>query len=136
MELAVPGAFLYMVEWSACEGLILFSGLIGVAEQSTLGILLILMPILMCFTFGMQYAIPIYAGASLGEGNSKNAYTQARVSFYMVAFATILIGLLAIMFRQPMIKLFTELPDIQNLFAIGIIFLVIESIPDSNQFVL
>lgn len=62
VELAVPGAFLYMVEWSACEGLILFSGLIGVAEQSTLGILLILMPILMCFTFGMQYAIPIYAG--------------------------------------------------------------------------
>ena len=75
IELAVPGAFLYMVEWVACEGLIIFSGLIGVAEQSTFGIILILMPILMCFTFGMQYAIPIYAGKSLGDGEVKNAYT-------------------------------------------------------------
>lgn len=53
VELAVPSAFLYMVEWTACEGLILFSGLIGVTEQSTLGIILILMPIIMSFTFGM-----------------------------------------------------------------------------------
>lgn len=96
----MPGAFLYLVEWIACEGLILFSGLIGVAEQATLGILLILMPVLMCFTFGMQYAIPIYVGQSLGDGNTKNAYTQAKASFIMVGFATAIIGFVSILTRR------------------------------------
>jgi Na+-driven multidrug efflux pump len=54
----------------------------------------------------------------------------------MVAFATILVGLTVLLTRRKMIWLFTEIPEIQNLFAVGMIFLVIETIPDSNQFVL
>jgi MATE family multidrug resistance protein len=70
VKLGAGGAFLYMVEWTACEGLILFSGLLGKAEQSTLGLLLILLPIFLMFTFGMQYTVTIYVGKSLGDGKS------------------------------------------------------------------
>lgn len=54
----------------------------------------------------------------------------------MVAFATILIGLVVLLTRRLIILFFTELSEIQNLFSIGMIFLIIETIPDSNQFVL
>lgn len=53
----------------------------------------------------------------------------------MVAFATILIGLVVLLTRRLIILFFTELSEIQNLFSIGMIFLIIETIPDSNQFV-
>jgi multidrug resistance protein, MATE family len=74
IALALPGAFLYLVEFTACEGLVIFSGLIGVAELSAFGLLMILMPIILCFTFGMQYAVTIYVGNSLGDGDGQTAY--------------------------------------------------------------
>ena len=136
IELAVPGAFLYMIEWSACEGLIMFSGMIGVAEQSTLGIILILMPIFMCFTFGMQYATPMFSGKALGANQVESAYTYARASFLMVAFATAAIGTVVVLTRDQVVTLFTEDPQVRALFGAGMIFTIIETIPDSNQFVL
>jgi len=134
--LAVPGAFLYMVEWTACEGLVIFSGLIGVAELSAFGILMILMPTILCFTFGMQYAVTIYVGNSLGDGNHNKAYTQAKASFLMVACATVIVGTIVILGRSQMSMLFTEDAQVRSLFMIGLIFVIIETIPDSNQFVL
>jgi MATE family multidrug resistance protein len=134
--LAVPGAFLYMVEWTACEGLVIFSGLIGVAELSAFGILMILMPTILCFTFGMQYAVTIYVGNSLGDGNHNKAYTQAKASFLMVACATVVVGTIVILGRSQMSMLFTEDAQVRSLFMIGLIFVIIETIPDSNQFVL
>lgn len=50
----------------------------------------------------------------------------------MVGFATALIGLVAILTRHQMIGLFTEVQEIQDLFAVGMIFFVLETIPDSN----
>lgn len=134
--LAVPGAFLYMVEWTACEGLVIFSGMIGVAELSAFGLLMILMPTILCFTFGMQYAVTIFVGNSLGEGDGNKAYTQARASFLMVACATVVVGVLIILGRYQLASLFTEDEQIRTLLSVGLIFVIIETIPDSNQFVL
>jgi multidrug resistance protein, MATE family len=90
----------------------------------------------MCFAFGMQYTTTIFAGTSLGEGNVPRAYTFAKASFLMVACATVIIGTLVITYRSSLVLLFTEDAQVRELFGAAMIFTVIETIPDSNQFVL
>jgi len=41
LELGVPGVFVYIVDYGSFEAIALFSGLLGIVELSTMGILLI-----------------------------------------------------------------------------------------------
>lgn len=125
LEIGIPGVLMYMVEWSACEGLILMSGLIGVAELSTMGIILVLIPLLECFSFGMQFTITIYAGNAIGEGAVEKAYTFAKAGFAMVCYSTTLVAIMIILTRKNLILFFTEDPAVRTLYASAMIVLAI-----------
>ena len=125
LEIGIPGVLMYMTEWSACEGLILMSGLIGVAELSTMGIILVLIPLLECFSFGMQFTITIYAGNAIGEGAVEKAYTFVKAGFVMVCFSTTLVAIMIILTRKNLILFFTEDPAVRTLYASAMIVLAI-----------
>jgi Na+-driven multidrug efflux pump len=116
---------MYMTEWMACEGLILMSGLIGVAELSTMGIILVLIPLLECFSFGMQFTITIYVGNSIGEGAVEKAHTFAKAGFAMVCFSTTIVALMIILTRHNLILFFTKDPAVVTLYASAMIILAI-----------
>ena len=125
LEIGIPGVLMYMTEWSACEGLILMSGLIGVAELSTMGIILVLIPLLECFSVGMQFTITIYAGNAIGEGAVEKAYTFVKAGFVMVCFSTTLVAIMIILTRKNLILFFTEDPAVRTLYASAMIVLAI-----------
>ena len=65
-ELGIPGSLMYFVDWSAFEILALMSGLIGVIELSTMGIILVCAPFFESFAFGMQMTVVVFVGNAIG----------------------------------------------------------------------
>jgi Na+-driven multidrug efflux pump len=54
----------------------------------------------------------------------------------MVACATVVVGSIFVLGRFQLSSLFTEDDQVRKLFVVGLVFVIIETIPDSNQFVL
>lgn len=69
LELGLPGMFVYFIDFGSFEIIALMSGLIGVVELSTMGIILILCQILTCTAYGMQFTVTVYVGKSIGSSN-------------------------------------------------------------------
>lgn len=69
LSLGLPGVFIYVIDWGSFEMIALMSGLLGVVELSTMGIILILNQIFTATAYGMQFASTIYVGNSIGAQN-------------------------------------------------------------------
>lgn len=90
-----------------------------------MGIILILLPLLECFSFGMQFTITIYVGNAIGEGAVENAHTFAKAGFAMVCMSTTVVAILIILTRYNLILLITDDPAVVALYASAMTILAI-----------
>jgi Na+-driven multidrug efflux pump len=65
-ELGVPSSVMYFVDWSSFEIIALMSGLLGVVELSTVGVICVCAPFFESFGFGMQMTVVVFISNAIG----------------------------------------------------------------------
>jgi Na+-driven multidrug efflux pump len=90
---------MYFVDWSAFEILALMSGLIGVIELSTIGIILVCAPFFESFAFGMQMTVVVFVGNAIGAEKIERAKTFAVASAILALIAAVLSTTTIIFFK-------------------------------------
>jgi Na+-driven multidrug efflux pump len=112
LELGIPGVFVYFIDFGSFEAIALFSGMIGIIELSTMGILLIVNQIFTCGAYGMQFTSTIFIGKSIGANNTQKAQEYAKAGFTLVYIFQVLVVVFALTTRNTLCRLFTTDPGV------------------------
>ena len=135
LELGVPGVFVYFIDFGSFEAIALMSGLIGIVELSTMGIVLIANQIFTCTAYGMQFTVTVFIGKSIGAQNIVKAKTYAMAAVALVMIAEVTIITFMLLTRNSLCQLFTTDPAVLMMFPKDITYNAIFIIPDSIQLV-
>ena len=136
LELGIPGVLVYFIDFGSFEAAAIFSGLIGIVELSTMGIILIVVQIVTCSAYGMQFTAAVFIGNSIGAQNVTKAKMYAKAAVVLVMSVEICMALLVYLSRNFLGRAFTSDPDVLEMYSRDIVFAAIFMIPDSLQLVM
>ena len=116
LKLAIPAAFLCIIETLAFEVLTIISSFIGVIEMSATLCLFNFSVILFYFNLGIANAASTYVGNCIGERNEKMARKYINASLcYTLAFAVIC-QIVIYFYKFEIISMYTSSPEIIDVF--------------------
>jgi len=132
LDLGLPGAFLYFIDWGAIYSLGLFSGLMGVAELTTMTCVLVIQPLSIVFGIGMELTNSVFVGNSIGSGQIKNAKMFAKSSILLVLVISLIVSSVLFAFKDSIGYLYSTDPAVLALFPATItslcVFISIDSL--------
>lgn len=131
LEIGIPGILLYFIDWSCINSLAIFSGMIGVADLSTMSCILIIGPQLTSIGFGMEMTNTVYIANAIGAKNIQSAKLLANASILMILCASFAIALILIAMRKQVGMIFSSDPDVLELFPGAIVALAVFIVFDS-----
>ena len=108
--LGVPSSVMYFVDWSSFEILALMSGILGVEELSTVGIILVCAPFFESFAFGMQMTVVVFISNAIGAQKIEEAKTFVKACVIMALIANIISTSIICLYRTDIAFLFSEDP--------------------------
>ena len=123
------------VEYAVYEILAIYAGWIGITELSAMALILNLGTMTFTVPFGLHLAVCVFVGNSMGEGNSRLGKRYASFSVLFSALVMIIFGLLFILIRDYLPRMFTSEPTTSQLFTGAVFAWCINQIPDSIQIV-
>ena len=108
LQLGIPGVLVYFIDFGSFEAVAIFSGIIGIVELSTMGIILIVNQIVTCAAYGMQFTAAVFIGNSIGAKNVQKAQMYAKAGIVLVMSVEFLMAIFVYLSRNWLGRVFTS----------------------------